>query len=259
MALCIQKQHEQFTTVRNNTDIKEKSKMGKKFRISMQFFADGADGDDDKNKNSQEDGQNNDGQSNDGQNKSGNNGGSEGKKSEEKTFSQDQVSKMMAKEKNQGRNSVYNELGINPKDEKQIEAIKAFIESQKTDAQKATEKALAEEKALKEAEDRVKIAEAKAEVMMLGIKTQFVDDAVTLALAKTSDERDIKSVLAEFKTKYPVWFETEEDKKKQAKGTGSSLKNQSGKNDKGEEKGIGARLAAQRKSSRPKSSYWGTK
>jgi hypothetical protein len=245
--------------VRNNTDIKEKSKMEKKFRISMQFFADGADGDDDKNKNGQGDGQNNDGQSNDGQNKSGNNGGSEGKKSEEKTFSQDQVSKMMAKEKNQGRNAVYNELGINPKDEKQIEAIKAYIESQKTDAQKATEKALAEEKALKEAEDRVKIAEAKAEVMMLGIKTQFVDDAVTLALAKTSDERDIKSVLAEFKTKYPVWFETEEDKKKQAKGTGSSLKNQSGKNDKGEEKGIGARLAAQRKSSKPKSSYWGTK
>ena len=229
------------------------------FKIPMQFFADPDD--DDKNKDGQgNDGQNNDSQSNDGQNKSGSNDDSaKGKKSEEKTFNQEQVNKMMAKEKNQGRNAVYNELGINPKDEKQIEAIKAYIESQKTDAQKATEKALAEEKALKEAEDRVRIAEAKAEVMMLGIKTQFVDDAVTLALAKTSDDRDIKSVLAEFKTKYPVWFETEEDKKKQAKGTGSSLKNQSGKNDKGEEKGIGARLAAQRKSSKPKSSYWSTK
>lgn len=229
------------------------------FKIPMQYFADPDD--DDKNKDGQgNDGQNNDGQSNDGQNKSGSNDDSaKGKKSEEKTFNQEQVNKMMAKEKNQGRNAVYNELGINPKDEKQIEAIKAYIESQKTDAQKATEKALAEEKALKEAEDRVRIAEAKAEVMMLGIKTQFVDDAVTLALAKTSDDRDIKSVLAEFKTKYPVWFETEEDKKKQAKGTGSSLKNQSGKNDKGEEKGIGARLAAQRKNSKTKSSYWGTK
>lgn len=229
------------------------------FKIPMQFFADPDD--DDKNKDGQgNDGQNNDGQSNDGQNKSGSNDDSaKGKKSEEKTFNQEQVNKMMAKEKNQGRNAVYNELGINPKDEKQIEAIKAYIESQKSDTQKATEKALAEEKALKEAEDRVRIAEAKAEVMMLGIKTQFVDDAVTLALAKTSEDRDIKSVLAEFKTKYPVWFETEEDKKKQAKGTGSSLKNQSGKNDKGEEKGIGARLAAQRKSSKTKSSYWGTK
>lgn len=225
-----------------------------KFKIPMQFFAE--DGDD--GQNDSDDGhKGDDSQSNDSQNKSGNNDGSDGKK--EKTFSQDQVSKMMAKEKNQGRNAVYNELGINPKDEKQVEAIKAYIESQKTDAQKATEKALAEEKALKEAEDRVRIAEAKAEVMMLGIKSQFVDDAVTLALAKTSDERDIKSILAEFKTKYPVWFETEEDKKKQAKGTGSSLKNQSGKNGKGEEKGIGARLAAQRKSSKPKSSYWSTK
>lgn len=229
------------------------------FKIPMQFFADPDD--DDKNKDGQgNDGQNNDGQSNDGQNKSGSNDDSaKGKKSEEKTFNQEQVNKMMAKEKNQGRNAVYNELGINPKDEKQIEAIKAYIESQKTDAQKATEKALAEEKALKEAEDRARIAEAKAEVMMLGIKAQFVDDAVTLALAKTSEDRDIKSVLTEFKTKYPVWFETEEDKKKQAKGTGSSLKNQSGKNDKGEEKGIGARLAAQRKSSKTKSSYWSAK
>lgn len=231
-----------------------------KIRVPLQFFADSSD--DDKNKNSQgNDGQNDGGQQNDDQNKSGSDDDSaKGKKSEEKTFSQDQVSKMMAKEKNQGRNAVYNELGINPKDEKQIEAIKAYIESQKSDTQKATEKAMAEEKALKEAEDRVRIAEAKAEVMMLGIKTQFVDDAVTLALAKTSDDRDIKSVLAEFKTKYPVWFETEEDKKKQAKGTGSSLKNQSGKNDnKGKEQGIGARLAAQRKGSKNKTSYWSTK
>jgi hypothetical protein len=249
--------------VRNNTETKENVKMkSRMFKIPMQFFADGAN-DDDKNKNGQNDdgqnGQNNNGQQNDDSNKSGNNGNAGEGKKDEKTFNQEQVNKMMAKEKNQGRNAVYNELGINPKDEKQIEAIKAYIESQKSDTQKATEKALAEEKALKEAEDRVRIAEAKAEVMMLGIKTQFVDDAVTLALAKTSEDRDIKSVLAEFKTKYPVWFETEEDKKKQAKGTGSSLKNQSGKNDKGEEKGIGARLAAQRKSSKTKSSYWSTK
>ena len=253
------KQHKQFTTVRNNTDKKENVKMkSRMFKIPMQFFADGAD-DDDKNKNGQNDGQNDDSQSNDGQNKSGNNDDSNEGKKDEKTFNQEQVNKMMAKEKNQGRNAVYNELGINPKDEKQIEAIKAYIESQKTNEQKAAEKALAEEKALKEAEDRVRIAEAKAEAMMLGIKTQFVDDAVTLALAKTSDDRDIKSVLAEFKTKYPVWFETEEDEQKQAKGTGSSLKNQSGKNGEGEEKGIGARLAAQRKSSKTKTSYWGTK
>lgn len=225
------------------------------FKIPMQFFAEA---DDDSNANNNQNGNNDDSQNkgDDSNNKSKNDGEANGKK-DEKTFSQEQVSRMMAKEKNQGRNSVYNELGINPKDEEQIKAIKAYIESQKTDSQKAAEKVLAENAALKEAEEKVRIAEAKAEVMMLGIKTQFVDDAVTLALAKTTDDRDIKSVLAEFKTKYPVWFETEEDKKKQNKGTGSSLKNQSSKSgdDKGE-KGIGARLAAQRKSSKAKTSYW---
>lgn len=234
-----------------------------RIKVSIQFFAEpNQNDDDDKNKNGQgNDGQNDGGQQNDDQNKSGDNGNANnGKKSEDdKTFSQEQVNRMMTKEKNQGRNAVYNELGINPKDAEQIKAVKAYIESQKTDAQKQAEKTIAEQTALKEAEDRVKVAEAKAEVMMLGIKTQYVDDAVTLALAKTSDDRDIKSVLAEFKTKYPVWFETEEDKQKQAKGTGSSLKNQSGKNSKGEEKGIGARLAAQRKGSKAKSSYWGSK
>ena len=76
-----------------------------KIRVPLQFFADSSD--DDKNKNSQgNDGQNDGGQQNDGQNKSGSDDDSaNGKKSEEKTFSQDQVSKMMAKEKNQGRNA----------------------------------------------------------------------------------------------------------------------------------------------------------
>lgn len=246
-----------LSTVRKNHGRKGECKM--RIKISMQYFADPAANDDDNKKNNQgNDGQNNDGQQNDGQNKSGSNDSSNASKND-KTFTQEQVSKMMAKEKNQGRNAVYNELGINPKDEEQIAKIKEFIESNKSDAQKQAEKTIAEQTALKEAEDRAKMAETKAEAMMLGVKPQYVEDAVTLALAKTSDG-DVKSVLAEFKTKYPVWFETEEEKKKQAKGTGSSLKNQSDKNDdKGKEQGIGARLAAQRKSSKTKSSYWGTK
>lgn len=182
-----------------------------------------------------------------------------------KTFTQDQVSKMMTREKNQGRNAAYKELGIDPKDTKMVNMFKAFIESQKTDEEKAKEKETENQNKVREAEQRAQVAEAKAEAMMLGVKTQYVDDVVTLALTKMTEDSDLKTIIGEFKTKYPIWFgESEEDDKGAdkgkgktgQKGTGSSVK--SDKEKKGEEnKGIGARLAAQRKSSGKKSSYWG--
>jgi hypothetical protein len=181
-----------------------------------------------------------------------------------KTFTQDQVNRMMTREKNQGRNAVYKELGINPKDSKTINMFKAFIESQKTDEQKASEKEAENQSKVTEAEQRAQVAEAKAEAMMLGVKSQYVEDVVTLALAKMTEDSDLKTIIGEFKTKYPVWFgESEEDDKTKdkgktgQKGTGSSVKNSDKEKKDSENKGLGARLAAQRKTSNKKTSYWG--
>lgn len=197
----------------------------------------------------------------------GKSGGGKDAKKNEKTFSQAQVNKMMTREKNQGRNSVYKELGIDSKDPKAIAAVKAFIESQKIDEQKQAEKDAEVQNKAREAEQRAQVAEAKAEAMMLGVKTQYVDDVVTLALAKMTEDSDLKTIIGEFKTKYSVWFGESDDKddkgekgkgKTGQKGTGSSVKNSD--KEKGEEnKGLGARLAAQRKSGSKKSSYWGSK
>lgn len=206
--------------------------------------------------------------------KSGSKGSKDDKGSEDKsgdkggkTFTQDQVTKMMTKEKNQGRSAALKELGIDPKDSKMVNMVKALIESQKSDEQKAVEKQSEEASKIEEANQRALTAEAKAEAMQMGVKTQYVEDVVTLALAKMSDDSDLKTIIGEFKTKYPVWFgESDEDEKgKQGnkgkvgqKGTGSSVKT-SEKEKKGEDKGLGARLAAQRKTSAKKSSYWGNK
>jgi len=183
-----------------------------------------------------------------------------------KTFTQDQVTRMMTREKNQGRNAAYKELGIDPKDTKTVNMFKAFIESQKTEEQKAADKEAENQTKVNEAEQRAQVAEAKAEAMMLGVKSQYVDDVVTLTLAKMTEDSDLKTIIGEFKTKYPVWFgesEKEDDNNKDKgkgktgqKGTGSSVK--SDKEKKGDDKGLGARLAAQRKSSGKKSSYWGS-
>lgn len=180
-----------------------------------------------------------------------------------KTFTQEQVSRMMTREKNQGRSAALKELGIDPKDSKMVAMVKALIESQKTDEQKAAEKDAENQTKMNEAEQRAQVAEAKAEAMMLGVKTQYVDDVVTLALAKMTEDYDLKTIIGEFKTKYPVWFgESDDDKDKNKgktgqKGTGSSVKTSKEDKGKGEEKGLGARLAAQRRSTGKKSSYWG--
>ena len=200
---------------------------------------------------------------NNGGQSTGDNSGNNDSKGE-KTFTQDDVNRMMTREKRQGANSVYNELGIKPGDKKSIEAVKKFLESQKTDAQKEAESIAANNAALEEANHKLALAEAKAEAMQLGVQAQFVDDAVTLALGKVANEEgtDIKTALGELKTKYPVWFENgsgDDGKDSKAKtgqkGTGSSVK--SGSKDKGDEsKNFGARLAASRKSAAGKKSYW---
>lgn len=208
---------------------------------------------------------------NDGDNNQENStGANEGKNEEEgekkeKTFTQAQVTKMMSKEKRQGKNSVYKELGIDPKDTKMIAMFKAFVNSQKSEEEKANEKKAEDDAKFAEAEKRALTAELKAEAMMMGAKTQYVEDIVTLAMSKMTDEdADAKVIIGEFKKKYPVWFgESDEgSESKGKKGTGSSVvgkgKNgSSGSGNKGKE-GIGARLAAQRKNSSKfgKNSFW---
>lgn len=199
--------------------------------------------------------------------KSGKDKGGDDKGKSSKTFTQEQVNKMMTREKNQGRSAALKELGIDPKDSKMVAMVKALIESQKTDEQKAAEKDAENQTKMNEAEQRAQVAEAKAEAMMLGVKTQYVDDVVTLALAKMTEDSDLKTIIGEFKTKYPVWFGESEDDDKGGKdkekgktgqkGTGSSVKTSKEDKGKGEEKGLGARLAAQRRGTGKKSSYWG--
>lgn len=185
--------------------------------------------------------------------------GNEGSSNTGRTFTQDEVNRMMAREKKQGRNAAYNDLGIDPNDSKAMALIKAVLQSQKQDTD--GDSAAANEAAIAEANHRAVVAEAKAQAMMLGIAPKFVDDAVALAMPKISEGEDAKSVLSELKAKYPIWKDASKSDDGEPgstgqKGTGSSVGNRSGGAKPDGSKGIGARLAASRKASKPKSSYW---
>ena len=186
---------------------------------------------------------------------SGNNGNQQGGK----TFTQEDVNRMMAKEKQQGRNSVFNELGISPDDADIISIIKAVVAAKggNEDDLQGNENSAA----IAQAEERARIAEMKADAMKAGVKAQYVDDAVDLVRARYSDDNnDFNAILNELKSKYAIWFEeTEEDDKGGAgkRGTGSTIsaKNQQGgKNN--QEEGLGKRLAGLRRPQTKKSSYF---
>lgn len=213
---------------------------------------DGAEGvDNGQNTDNHDDDNNGTNASNIDDNKGGNKGG--------KLFTQKEVNRFTAREKEQGRNSVYKALGLDPKDKKTIEAVKSFVESQKTEEQKNAEREAENNTKLLELEQRAMLAEAKAEVMALGVKGQFVDDAVTLALAKVNDDNDLKTVISSFRDKYPIWFKPSEEDKGSVgqRGTGSSVNNSKETNDGEHKNGLGARLATQRRGKHKKSSYWG--
>lgn len=191
----------------------------------------------------------------------GDNNLSDGNQPAGKTFSQDDVTRMMTREKQQGRNAVFNELGIDPNDTKTIEMVKAIMAAQKQDE----EPPVAPSADLIEAQHRADVAEAKAEAMMLGAQPKFVDDIVTLVTAKLqdSDETDFKTVVSQIKEKYPVWFGeggSDDDSKNSvgSRGTGSSIGSNAGaKKDAGAgELSLGQRLAASKKRSKPSKSLW---
>lgn len=185
--------------------------------------------------------------------------GGDGKKKSPRTFTQDEVTRMMTREKKQGRNAVLRELGIDPKDTKTISLLQSVMKS-KSGSQPEDDGRMAE------LEHRTLVAEAKAEAMQQGAQGEYVDDIVTLALSKAEEDSDVSTLVGEVKTKYPVWFgkqpEDDDDKKGTGankvgtKGTGSSVKSKAAS--KKEEQNIGARLAAQRKARNTgKKSFWG--
>lgn len=175
---------------------------------------------------------------------------------EDRIFSQDDVTKMMAREKQQGRSSAYNKLGIDPNNADMVAKVQEFVKSL---APHGDEAVAAAEQRLREAEAKVKVAETKAELLQAGIVTNYVDDAMVLVNAKLDKETDIVAAIGELKKKFPVWFTTTNQGAQQFRGTGSNPKSQEG-GSVGDDKGsLGKRLAASKKNSQPKRSYFDRK
>ena len=172
------------------------------------------------------------------------------------SFTQEQVNSIAAKEKRQGRNAAFNDLGINPEDEESMRLVRAFVES----LSKGGDQAAAVEQRMEEANQRAEAAEAKLELISAGVDPKYVDDAIALAQSHVSGDVTLQDAVKDLKVRYPVMFGDHGGQSKSStakKGTGASLKGVSGTNGGDESGSLGKRLAASRKSrSGKKSSFW---
>lgn len=204
--------------------------------IGLQFFAEGGAGEGSGTGDSEGGSEGGEGGSGEGT------GGKSGK-----TFTQEEVNRLMKAEKESAKRALLKELGVeDAKSAKEgLAKYKEILDKDKSAAEKAGETLAAEQKAKAEAEKRALLAEAKVEVLSAGCKPEYLDDVITLALKKVSDDKDLQTVVKEMKeeSKYSAFFGgSDSDSGDKGTGGGAGFKRKEGSDKKG---GLGSRLGAQ--------------
>ncbi len=178
--------------------------------LNLQFFADENGGE--QNSGNENQGANND-NGNSGNDDKGGSGNSGEQNKQAKTFSQEEVNRMMANEKRQGKQSILNSLGFKTEDEAKnaFNLLKALTDSQKTSEQKQEEEKNNALKDKAELEQKVVLAEAKLSCFTNGVNKDSIDDVLTIAMSKVSDNKSLDDVIGEMKkeSRYSSFFEGE--------------------------------------------------
>lgn len=177
----------------------------------LQIFAEGdADGDGDNNDGDkdgdQDSSQSNSDKDNSNSNKDGESSSDENlKNNKSKTFTQDEVNAIAAKEAKKAQEAFLKKLGV--KDfssaKEGLDKFKEIQDSNKTDAEKqaATLKLLEEEKETYTSENSKLKAQVSA--MKAGVKPDSIDDVVILANNLISDDTDMDKAIAKVLKRYP--------------------------------------------------------
>jgi hypothetical protein len=127
-------------------------------------------------------------------------------KAEDKTFTQDDVNKIAAKEKRSAREAILKELGIedfeNAKDG--MEKFKEWQESQKTEREKLDGKLSSFEKEISKKDTAIADLQAENEAIKAGITDEKnLEAVITLAKTKVNEEVDIKEAIKQVVEDYP--------------------------------------------------------
>ena len=142
----------------------------------------------------------------------------------EKTFTQADVNRMMAAEKESGRRSILKELGVEDvtSAKEGLQKYQEYLNSQKTELQQAQENQAKLQNDYANAVAKANHAENCMTAMKAGASSDSIEDLVVLASSKVTTDKDFSTVIAEMKSNptYSGFF-------KSSTGTGSGgLQNQ---------------------------------
>lgn len=178
---------------------------GKLLPLNLQFFA-GEDGGDDGS--GDDSGEGNDDGSEDKEGST--EGGSDTSKTESKTFSQDDVNKIATKEARKATEKLLKQLGVQDfKSAKDgLAKFKELTDSQKSDVEKAIEKAKALEGEKGQLSSQVSTLSAQVAAMKADVNPDSLDDVIVLANNLTSDDVTVDDAIKQVLKKYPHFKRT---------------------------------------------------
>lgn len=147
----------------------------------------------------------------------GNQGGTvtpaEEKTKGENLFTQEDASAFAAREAKKAREGLLRQLGINGDDVKSVaEKIKQYDEwqeAQKTEAERIADNAKVAQEALDTERNKTVLLERKVVALGKGVPAEKLNDYVSLATARMSDDVDFESALDKALEAFPVQKEAE--------------------------------------------------
>lgn len=143
----------------------------------------------------------------------------------EKTFTQSQVTAMLAREKKEGRRSMLRSLGFSSVTEAKntMSALQKLLNGNNnvdTDSNvNDNNDDNNDDEAVRTALERAEVAESKLACITAGVNKESIDDVLAIAKFKVSDDKDLATVLTEMskEAKYASFFDEEQGDK----GTGN--------------------------------------
>lgn len=135
----------------------------------------------------------------------------------EKTFSQEDVTRISTKEHKSGYSKAIKDLGFSDVEtaKNALAEYAKWQESQKSEADKQAEALTAKDKELANAQAENKVLASKLATLSKGVNTESVDDVIALAERLVTDEVSIDDAIGQVLAKYPQFGKQEpvEEKK----------------------------------------------
>src|SRR5690554_5870431 len=147
-------------------------------------------------------------------------------KAEEKLFRQEDVNNIVAKEAKKAQEKLLKQLGIDDFDSAKegLEKFREWQESQKSEAEKQAERLQKLETEYNSVSEENASLKAQIAAMKSGVKTESVEDVVTLAKTLVDDDTDMNEAIKKVIEKYPHFAQEEKEEQKPSFTTGQHTK-----------------------------------